>query len=260
MAITMVVMLAVLLISLPLPGAAQTSQDVNEANNPLTPKRTINLQDQYISSYYGLDSDSNAILLRGVLPHKLFDWPQIIRATVPIVASPDLPAGSATGLGDINLFDLFLFKAGALELGVGPQLTIPSATDDLLGTRKWQAGAAAVAIAPQPWGLLGGLVTYQHSFAGDEDHATQQSLQAQPFVVYNLPHGLYLRSTATWSFDLQRGDFFIPLGVGVGKAWKTVDGATFNLFVEPQGTVAHEGVVPKLQVFMGLNMQFPLRR
>jgi hypothetical protein len=121
----------------------------------------VNLQDQYISSYYNPDSDSNAILVRGVLPHKLFDWPQILRATVPILASPDLPVGSATGLGDINLFDLLLFKAGTAELGVGPQLTIPSATDDLLGTRKWQAGgAAAVTIAPQSWSLLGGLVTY----------------------------------------------------------------------------------------------------
>jgi hypothetical protein len=45
---------------------------------------------------------------------------------------------------------------------------------------------------------------------------------------------------------------------GVGKIWKTVDGATLNLFVEPKGTVAHEGVAPKLQVFMGLNTQFPL--
>jgi hypothetical protein len=32
----------------------------------------------------------------------------------------------------------------------------------------------------------------------------------------------------------------------------------FHHFVEPQGTVAHEGVAPKLQVYMGLNMQFPL--
>jgi hypothetical protein len=38
-------MLAVLLISLPLPGTAQTSQEVNEANNPLPPKITVNLQD-----------------------------------------------------------------------------------------------------------------------------------------------------------------------------------------------------------------------
>jgi hypothetical protein len=50
------------------------------------------------------------------------------------------------------------------------------------------------------------------------------------------------------------------LGLGAGKIWKTEIGTTLNLFVEPQGTVAHEGVSPKLQVFMGLNMQFPLTR
>jgi hypothetical protein len=155
---------------------------------------------------------------------------------------------------------VFLFKAGPLELGVGPQLTVPSAPKDQLGTGKWQAGAAGVVISPHPWGLLGGLVTYQHSFAGDEDRATQNTLQAQPFGFYNLPKGFYLRSAATWNFDLERGDYYIPLGLGVGKVWKTVDGTTLNLFVEPQGTVAHEGVAPKLQVFMGLNMQFPLKR
>jgi hypothetical protein len=46
----------------------------------------------------------------------------------------------------------------------------------------------------------------------------------------------------------------------VGKIWKTENGTTFNMFVEPQGTVAHEGVSAKLQLFMGLNMQFPLTR
>jgi hypothetical protein len=176
MTMKQVMFLAVLVLGLPLHEVARSSKEVNEANNPLTPKLTVDLQDQYISSYYGLESESNAILLRGVLPHKLFDWPQILRATVPIVTSPDQPVDSTTGLGDINLFDVLLFKARALELGVGPQLTIPSATDDRLGTRKWQAGAAALAIAPQPWGLLGSLVTYQHSFAGDEDRLTQNTL------------------------------------------------------------------------------------
>jgi hypothetical protein len=255
-----VILLAVLVLSLPVLGAAQTSQEANEANNPLTPKITANIQDQYISSYYGLDSDSNALLLRGVLPHKLFDWPQILRATVPVVTSPDQPLGQTTGLGDINMFDVLLFKAGSLELGVGPQLTVPSASKDVLGTGKWQAGAAAIAIAPQAWGLIGGLVTYQHSFAGDGDRPTQNGLQAQPFFIYNLPQAFYLRSTAILNFDLQRGDFYIPVGLGAGKIWKTENGTTFNLFVEPQGTVAHEGVSPKLQVFMGFNMQFPLTR
>jgi hypothetical protein len=162
------ILFALLVISFPAIGAAQTSEEVNEANNPLTPKITINLQDIYVTSYYGLpDSDSNTGLLRGVLPHRLFGWLQILRATVPIVTSPDHRLGSTTGLGDINIFDVFLFKTGPLELGFGPQLTIDSATDDRLGTGKWQAGAAGVAIAPLSWGLLGGLVTYQHSFAGE---------------------------------------------------------------------------------------------
>jgi hypothetical protein len=74
-----------------------------------------------VPSYYGLpDSDSNTGLWRGVLPHKLFGWPQILRASIPIVTSPDEPLGSTTGLGDINLFDLFLFKAGGVELGFRP--------------------------------------------------------------------------------------------------------------------------------------------
>jgi hypothetical protein len=102
--------LASLVLSLSANGATQTAQDVNEANNPLTPKITVNLQDQYVGSYYGLrDSDSNSFLVRGVLPHKLFGWPQILRSTIPIVTSPD--PRSTTGLGDINMFDLFLFKA-----------------------------------------------------------------------------------------------------------------------------------------------------
>jgi hypothetical protein len=66
------ILLTMLVMGFPMHGVAQTSHEVNEANNPLTPTITVNLQDQYISSYYGLESDSNAILLRGVLPHKLF--------------------------------------------------------------------------------------------------------------------------------------------------------------------------------------------
>jgi hypothetical protein len=246
----------------PASGAAQgrpSAEDMNKSNNPLTPALGVNLQDQYVFSYYGLDdSDSNALLLRATLPHKLLGWPQILRLTVPIVTSSDEPLGAETGLGDINVFDVFLFKAGPVELGVGPQLTFPSATDDQLGTGKWQAGAAAVVIAPQSWGLVGALVTYQHSFAGEDDRPDQSTLQAQPFVIYNLPRGFYPRSTATWNFDLERETYYIPMGLGVGKVWKLSGGTTVNLFAEPQYTVAHDGVAPQWQIFTGLNFQFPL--
>lgn len=247
---------------IPLVAAAQASgEDMNAANNPLTPTIGANLQDQYVGRSYGLgDADSNAFLFRGTLPHKLFGMPQILRATMPVVTTPDVPGagGRYTGAGDLNLFNVFLFKAGEIELGVGPQLTLPTASRDETGTGKWQGGVAAVAMAPQKWGLIGGLLTWQKSFAGDSDRPNVDSAQLQPFFIYNLPQGWYFRSSATWNFNLKNGDYSIPVGAGAGKIWK-VGGATYNVFAEPQWTVAHQGDgQPKFQVFMGLNMQFPL--
>ncbi|CAN7778952.1 hypothetical protein LJR296_007864 [Cupriavidus necator] len=101
---------------------------------------------------------------------------------------PNLPPNdSKTGSGDLNLFNLFLIKGPGIEFGIWPQLTIPTASYDQTGTGKWQAGMAGVVIAPQKWGLLGDLVTWQHSFAGDSDRPTQGNLSSQPFIIYSLP-------------------------------------------------------------------------
>ena len=245
---------------LPSQASAQAANDAaTEANNPLTPKITVNFQDQWAARLYDSDDDLNSFLLRSTIPHKLGGAPQILRATLPVVTAPDAPGGSTTGLGDLNLFDLVLFKHGSLEFGVGPQLTIPTASHDALGTGKWQAGIATVVIAPQPWGLFGLLVTWQHSFAGDDDRPTQNNVSAQPLVIFNLPNGWYLRSTASWNFDVKRGNYAIPIGLGVGKVWLMPDKSTLNAFVEPQWTVSHDGAgQPKFQVFAGINLQFPI--
>lgn len=241
-------------------AGSPSSEGMNAANNPLQPTIGVNLQDQYIERYYGLgDADSNAFLLRGTLPHKLFDMPQIMRLTIPVVTSPELPAvGQDSGLGDLNLFDIFLTKVGRLELGLGPQLTVPTANHDTLGSGKWQVGVAAVAIAPQEWGLLGELLTWQHSFAGESDRPTQNNLMAQPFVMVNLPSAFYFRSTATWTWDLHRGTHYIPVGAGLGRVWN-LGTTVLNLFAEPQWTIAHHGDgVPAFQIYAGVNLQFPI--
>jgi hypothetical protein len=254
---------ALVLALLPMsPSLAQSSDDMNAANNPLQPSLALNLQDDYTGSYYNLNgADSNALLLRGAVPHLLFGIPQLLRATLPVATTPSIgPNGRVTNLGDLNVFDVAIFKAGPFEIGVGPQLTAPTAGDDLTGTGKWQAGIATLAISPQSWGLIGGLVTWQHSFAGSSTRPTQNNLQAQPFFIYNLPRGWYFRSTATWTWDLQAGTHYLPIGAGLGKVWVDNGGTTYNLFAEPQFTVAREGVgVPHFQVFFGLNMQFPIK-
>ncbi|MFC4313604.1 hypothetical protein ACFPN2_31310 [Steroidobacter flavus] len=132
---------------------AQSNEEMNAANNPLQPALGLNLQNYYIDSYYGAgDADSNSALLRAAVPHKLFGRPQLLRATLPIVTSPDLPPlEQKTDVGDLNLFDILLTKRGQFELGLGPQLTAPTAGRDETGTGKWQAGLAALVVSPRQW-------------------------------------------------------------------------------------------------------------
>jgi hypothetical protein len=234
---------------------------VNEANNPLTPKVTINFQDYFVTDINGVPNKyANQFLLRGLIPSDLFGAPQLFRFTLPIATAPEFPHGSVTGLGDLTLMDLFVFpKVGDVTFAGGPLVVIPTATDDLLGAGKWQVGGAGVIIAPQSWGLLGGLATYQTSFAGDSDRANVSLLTAQPIINVNLSDGFYLRSSAIWSFNLENGNYYIPVGFGIGKVIPINDSVTMNAFIEPQYTVFNQGVGnPRWQVFGGINLQFAL--
>ncbi len=223
--------------------AASTADVANKSNNPLNPAPGLNFQDYYSSKLYGSDSYSNDFLLRGTLPLPPMGFipvPELIRLTVPISTRPESSGGYTTGLGDINIFDIFLLKTDGPQVGVGPLLTIPTASNDALGTGKWQAGLAAVVIDPSPQRLLGALVQWQASFAGDSDRPNVDTLTFQPFLIYNLPQGWYLRSTGIWTFNLENGTYYIPVGLGAGKTWKSGKNI-YNVFVEPQWTVAHDG-------------------
>jgi hypothetical protein len=228
----------------------------NEANNPLTAKITVNLQDYYTPSFYGpLNSDANSLLFRGLIPMNVGGLPQLLRFTLPYSVNPS-PEGYADGLGDLTLFDLFVLPSKPVLLAVGPLFVAPTATDRFTGAGRWQAGAAGAAVAPQSWGLVGSLVTYQHSFADSFGREPTSLLTVQPIVFYNLPQGFYLRSSGIWNFDFENNLGYIPVGLGAGKVTQ-MGKVTVNAFVEPQYTVYKYGEqVPHWQIYAGLNLQF----
>ena len=74
---------------------------------------------------------------------------------------------SAFGLGDINpQFYFSPAKPGGLIWGVGPTFTFPTATDPMLGTGKYSAGPAVVALTIQGHWVMGALANQQWSYAG----------------------------------------------------------------------------------------------
>lgn len=240
-------------------AAQATHNETNEANNPLTPKITASFQNYY-QNLYDVDGDANSFLLRGITPMKLGGAVQLLRATLPIVTVPTPGGGHVTNVGDLNIVDFFPYKAGPVEVGIGPQLTIPTAFKDETGTGKWQAGLGGLLLSNQPWGIAAAIATWQTSFAGDSGRPTQNNATLQPLIIYNLVKGYYLRSSAILNFQLNNDHAYsIPVGLGLGKVIKLQSGTTVNIFIEPQWTIAHDGTgVPQFQLFLGLNLQFPL--
>jgi hypothetical protein len=240
--------------------AQEAGNAVAQANNPLANMTALNFQDYYIGRFTGTSKDGNQFWVRFAKPFEVANTSWLMRASLPVNTYPVTLSGDrATGMGDLNIFAAYLFDTGnpAVSFGLGPQITAPTAPDERLGSEKWSAGFANVLFDGRSRRFqYGYLLTWQASFAGSSDRADVNVAAFQPFAFYQLGHGLYLRSAPIWVYNFENDAYNIPLGLGIGqviKRGKTV----FNIFVEPQVSVAYRGALqPDWQVFAGFNMQF----
>lgn len=234
--------------------AGPSDEEIKRANDPMAEIKALNVQNYIVSSMYGLEGHSmNQLMLRYSQPvgNVLF------RATMPFIVSAPPSEGPTTGAGDFNMFAIYSFpNSTGNKFGVGPTITAPTGTRNL-GSGKWQAGISALAFFARSHVVqIGSLLQWQTSFAGDEDRADVNLLIPQVFFIWQLGGGIYARSTGVWTFNLNSGDYSVPLGLGIGKVVKAGK-VVFNLFAEPQFTVLAEGVgQPKFQTFVGFNTQF----
>ena len=237
-----------------------TENDRAQANNPLAAFTAVNFHDYYIGDLSESNKTANQFWLRFAQPLSLGNTNWLFRASLPINRYPAPPDNDKeTGLGDINAFAAYLFdmQNPAISLGLGPLLVAPTASEDALGSGKWSAGFANVLFDARSkkfqWGYL---LTWQHSFAGDDDRDTVNVGAFQPFAVYQLGEGWYLRTTGIWGYNFENDAYSVPIGLGAGRAF-TIGKVVYNIFVEPQYSVATDGPgQPERQVFVGFNTQF----
>jgi hypothetical protein len=213
---------------------AQGGGDLRSAvQNPIS--SLISLPFKFTFDYGAPDGEASFLNIQPVVPITFGNWNLVNRAIIPLIhttgevaGTPGIPnpieGDGATGLGDIN-YSLFFspVKYGKFIWGIGPSITLPTATDSELGSEKWSAGPTGVILFQPKWGTFGMLARHLGSFAGDSDRKNINQSLFEPFVNYNLPNGWYLISdiiiTANW--DLDSSDIWtVPLGGGVGKLFK----------------------------------------
>lgn len=245
-----------------------SSQDVSEAernaaaqaNNPLANVKAFNIQNYYYPDLSGPnDFPQDTFWLRYAQPLQTDFGTWLFRASLPVNSIKTPGSDRETGLGDINMFAAYAFDTGnpAVSVGVGPLVVIPSATDEKLGSGKWQAGAAAVYFnAESKIFQYGGLLTWQTAIAGPKGRDHTNIIAAQPFGFLQLGDGLYTGMAPIWTWDLQNDTYNFPLGLRLGKVFRRKK-TVFNFFVEPQYSPIQKGQgQPTWQIYTALNMQF----
>jgi hypothetical protein len=233
----------------------------NSANDPTEPRLTVEYWNYYAPSLNNLNGGAENGEGRLLIPYQINGVQQLFHIDPPIVTNPTAKTGPRTGLGDAQIYNLTLIRRDVglyehepITFGIGPLIAAPTNTSTNFGTNSLQAGAAGAIIAPQPWGLLGVLATYQRTVSG----VSTQLTTVQPNIFYNLHSGWYLRSSAIMRFDTSTHTTTIPVGLGAGKVIQLAGGYTLNLYAEVQPSVYRSGTgASNFQVFTGIKLQFP---
>src|SRR4051794_18072111 len=139
-------------------GAGGTEALAKQAQNPIADLISVPFQDNVDFGVGERGRTQNVLNFQPVIPLTIGGgWNLITRTIAPVVYQPSLYKGAPGvrtsgdpdfGLGDINPtgFLATSLRPG-LMVGFGPTVTLPTATAKDLGSGKWSAGPAAVAVA-----------------------------------------------------------------------------------------------------------------
>jgi hypothetical protein len=268
------------------PSMAEMAQ---KANNPLSDVWLLIVQnDTTILEGDLLDGREvlNSTKLQPVMPVPVFDgdWNLIFRPVLQLVSAPldedagDLfgvnqgeiatdsrlsgiaqdPFGRTTGLGDSVLLTLLgPNRTDGFVWGAGASQIFPTATEEVLGQDKWQAGPAALAIllGNESGGLglenwnIGALAQHWWSYAGDSDRDDTSQTDIQYFINWRMNDtqliGMTPNIRINWKADENDDKVSFPIGLGTIGMFK-IGRLPIRWGVEVQRYVVQpDGVAPE---------------
>ncbi len=242
-------------------GAAKPSADEIAASlaNPNTPLASLNMKFQYRQFEGDLpgadDETGSGFIFQPTLPFPLDGGAKIlfrpaipIQFDQPVFDAADGDFESESGIGDIGYDLAYAPKSeGGRLLAYGIVGSIPTATEDSLGTDRWTLGPEFLIGKASKKYVLGALFTHQWDVAGSGD--ADISLSSMNLFYVFLPGGGWNIGTApVMSYDHESEEATIPINLNAGKTvilggrpWKI--GAEINYFVDPPDAFAQEWFV-----------------
>jgi hypothetical protein len=208
------------------PNPADADQNVTalakETQNPVGDIVSVPFQFNFNSGGAYQDQTFFNLNFQPVIPiHLTHSLTYIVRTILPIVSIPTTNGVSYSGVGDIQVQTFFTpAHPGKIILGVGPALSLPTATAYPAKTGTWAGGGSAVVLAtPGPF-VLGSLFTQLSPMHDSGGEPKVNNFLWQYFVNYNFGKGWALATapsiTANW--DIHSGQkWTVPYGGGISR-------------------------------------------
>jgi hypothetical protein len=205
-------------------GASAESQQAELAkklSNPIASLISVPFQNNFD---FGLGPNDNGfrytLNFQPLIPVALSpNWNLISRTIVPIMYQSDVvPGTSQSGLGDI--VQSFFFspnKTKPFIWGFGPVLLLPTATNDLLGGKKFGLGPTLVALKQKQGWTYGSLINHIWSVAGDDVRPDANATFLQPFVSYTTKTAWTVSLNTESTYDWTAQKWAVPINFSVSK-------------------------------------------
>ena len=236
-----------------------------QARDPTASVTAFQIRYDYTASFHGVSgADQGAIVLQPIIPFKFAGLKNIARITMPYLTNtPDFSAlgddidqnpippnyiatKDKSGLGDTVLLDVALFDTSWGRWGIGPVLSLPTASDDALGTGKWSAGPAVVGITSVDKLMFGLLGMGLFSVTGDSDRKDVSAVTFQPFASYDLGGGWSTGlSEVSYTYNFELGKWAgVPIG---GRIEKLVQIGKFpvRIFFDAEYNLMYDDIAPQ---------------
>lgn len=230
---------------------AQKDELASKLQNPLANIVALPIQNNVSVGSPNYDGSIYTMSLQPIMANEHKHFNLIHRGVIDISHLPATPEGnqSTWGVGDLN-YSFFLSpkKSNKLAWGIGPSIDIPTASNPMLGTGKWGAGAALVMVYQTPKWTFDMVMRQTFSIAGDENRADVSSFVWQALAAYGIGNGWVVNTfptiTANWNADKGQ-KWTIPVGGGINKLVFIGGKVPVNLGVQYYHNVVRPDHAPK---------------